>query len=61
MNHSELLKDYHDSEDKLCLAQVLDKMEFVQKRGQIEATKKSIICKMISTKKCFYHRNLRHT
>lgn len=38
MNHYELLKNCHDSEDKLCLAQVLDKLEFVQKRGQIEAT-----------------------
>jgi len=38
MNHYELLKDYHDNEDKLCLSQVLDKLEFVQKRGQMEAT-----------------------
>lgn len=38
MNHYELLKDYHDNEDKLCLAQVLDKLEFVQKRGQMEST-----------------------
>lgn len=38
MNHYEQLKDYRNPEDKLCLAQILDKIEFVQKRNQIEAT-----------------------
>ena len=56
MNHSELLKDYHDSEDKLCLAQVLDKMEFVQKRGQIEATS-FLSMPQISMVEAFLRRN----
>lgn len=38
MSHFELLKDYRNPEDKLCLAQVLDQYEFSKKRNQIETT-----------------------
>ena len=38
MNHFELLKEYKNPDDKLCLSQVLDKIQFVHKRNQIEVT-----------------------
>ena len=38
MEKQELLKDYKKQEDKLCLSQILDKIEFSKKRGRIEAT-----------------------
>ena len=38
MNKQELLKDYKKQEDKLCLSQVLDKIEISSKRDKIEYT-----------------------
>lgn len=38
MNKQELLKDYRKQEDKLCLSQVLDKIEISSKREKIENT-----------------------
>ena len=38
MNKQELLKDYKRQEDKLCLSQVLDKIEISSKREKIEYT-----------------------
>ena len=38
MNKRDLLKDYRKQEDKICLAQVLDKIELMQTRGKIEYT-----------------------
>ena len=38
MNKQELLKDYKKQEDKLCLSQVLDKIEISSKREKIEYT-----------------------
>ncbi len=38
MNKQELLKDYKKQEDKLCLSQVLDKIEMTAKREKIEYT-----------------------
>ncbi len=38
MNKQDLLKDYRKQEDKICLSQVLDKIEFMQTRGKIEYT-----------------------
>lgn len=38
MNKQELLKDYKKQEDKLCLAQVLDKIEIARTREKIEST-----------------------
>lgn len=38
MNKQELLKDYKKQEDKICLSQVLDKIEFAEKRGKLETT-----------------------
>ena len=38
MNKQELLKDYRKQEDKLCLSQVLDKIEITSKREKIEYT-----------------------
>ena len=38
MNKQELLKDYKKQEDKLCLSQVLDKIEFMRTREKIEYT-----------------------
>ena len=38
MNKQELLKDYKKQEDKLCLSQVLDKIEISLKREKIEYT-----------------------
>ena len=38
MNKQELLKEYKRAEDKLCLSQVLDKIENSKKRGKIEFT-----------------------
>ena len=38
MNKQELLKDYKKQEDKICLSQVLDKIEFAEKRGKFETT-----------------------
>ena len=37
-NKQDLLKDYRKQEDKICLSQVLDKIEFMQTRGKIEYT-----------------------
>lgn len=36
MNKIELLKDYKKQEDKMCLSQVLDKIEFSSTREKIE-------------------------
>lgn len=38
MNKQDILKDYKKQEDKICLSQVLDKIEFSQKREKIEHT-----------------------
>ena len=38
MNKQELLKDYRKQEDKICLSQVLDKIEFSKTRDKIEHT-----------------------
>ncbi len=38
MKEQEILKDYKKQEDKMCLAQVLDKIEFVKTKGKIEYT-----------------------
>ena len=38
MNKQELLKDYRKQEDKICLSQVLDKIEFSKIREKIENT-----------------------
>ncbi len=38
MNKQELLKDYKKQEDKICLSQVLDKIEFSSSRQSIENT-----------------------
>ena len=38
MNKQELLKDYKKQEDKMCLSQVLDKIEFSRTREKIEYT-----------------------
>ena len=38
MNKQDLLKDYKKQEDKLCLSQVLDKIEISSKREKIEYT-----------------------
>lgn len=38
MNKQELLKDYKKQEDKMCLSQVLDKIEFSKTREKIEKT-----------------------
>ena len=38
VNKQELLKDYKKQEDKICLAQVLDKIEIAEKRNQIQYT-----------------------
>ena len=38
MNKQDLLKDYRKQEDKICLSQVLDKIEFMQAREKIEYT-----------------------
>ena len=36
MNKQELLNDYKNQEDKLLLAQILDKLEFSKTRNKIE-------------------------
>ena len=38
MNKQELLKEYKKQEDKMCLSQVLDKIEFSKTREKIEYT-----------------------
>ncbi len=38
MNKQELLKDYRKQEDKMCLSQVLDKIEFCKAREKLEYT-----------------------
>lgn len=38
MNKQDLIKDYKKQEDKLCLSQVLDKIEMSERRGKIEYT-----------------------
>lgn len=38
MNKQELLRDYRKQEDKMCLSQVLDKIEFSRARDKIEHT-----------------------
>ncbi len=38
MNKQDFLKDYRKQEDKMLLAQVLDKIEFVKARGKLEYT-----------------------
>ena len=38
MNKQDLIKDYKKQEDKLCLSQVLDKIEISERRGKIEYT-----------------------
>ena len=38
MNKQELLKDYKKQDDKICLSQVLDKIEFSKNRNKIEYT-----------------------
>ena len=38
MNKQDLLKDYKKQEDKMCLSQVLDKIEFMKTKDKIEYT-----------------------
>ena len=38
MDKQQLLKDYKKQEDKICLSQVLDKIEFSKTREKIEYT-----------------------
>lgn len=38
MNKQEILKDYKKQDDKICLSQVLDKIEFSKNRNKIEYT-----------------------
>lgn len=38
MNKQDLLKDYKRQEDKICLSQVLDKIEFCKAREKLENT-----------------------
>ena len=38
MNKQELLKDYKKQEDKMCIAQILDKIETSSKKDKIEYT-----------------------
>ena len=38
MNKQDLLKDYKRQEDKICLSQVLDKIEFCRSREMLEYT-----------------------
>ena len=38
MNKQDLLKDYRKQEDKICLSQVLDKIEFMRMKEKIEYT-----------------------
>lgn len=38
MNKQDLLKDYRKQEDKICLSQVLDKIEFCKAREKLEYT-----------------------
>ena len=38
MNKQDMLADYKKQDDKLCLAQVLDKIEISNKRNKIEYT-----------------------
>ncbi len=38
MNKQDLLKDYKKQEDKMCLAQVLDKIEISKAKGRIDST-----------------------
>lgn len=38
MDKQLLLKDYKKQEDKMCLSQILDKIEFSKMRGKIEYT-----------------------
>lgn len=38
MNKQDLLKDYKKQEDKMCLAQVLDKIEISKVKGRIDST-----------------------
>ena len=38
MNKQEVLKDYKKQEDKMCLAQVLDKIEISKKTNKIQYT-----------------------
>ena len=38
MNKQELLKDYKRQEDKICLSQILDKIEFAKTKDRIENT-----------------------
>ena len=38
MNKQDLLKDYKRQEDKICLSQVLDKIEFCKAREKLEYT-----------------------
>ena len=38
MNKQDLLKDYKRQEDKICLSQVLDKIEFCRSREKLEYT-----------------------
>ena len=38
MDKSQLLSDYKKQEDKMCLAQILDKIEFAKTRNRTEYT-----------------------
>ena len=38
MDKQELLKDYKKQDDKICLSQILDKIEFSKSRNKIEYT-----------------------
>lgn len=38
MDKQQLLRDYKKQEDKMCLAQIIDKIEMSKTRGKIECT-----------------------
>ena len=38
MDKQQLLRDYKKQEDKMCLAQIIDKIEMSRTRGKIECT-----------------------
>ena len=38
MDKQQLLKDYKKQDDKMCLAQILDKIELAESKGKIEST-----------------------
>ena len=54
MNREEILKQFNKTEDKLCIAKILDKIKFVRTKNQIQVTdfldsyQQSIVEKLLS-------------